>query len=233
MGMRALQRAGGPDVIRMAKYLMYKAQEQRGIPAEKRKGIDLHTAASVQAYTMALELLRMPGRAVYLNSDANRLPFAALLNTVRHIVDERRAQGRKVIAFFFDYLQRANRGGRSEGAFWSEEIVTAIKSLCEELQIVGIIMVQPKKNDSKSTRDGAELDESSGQGISDQQCNLYLALTPDFESGKKFAKIRVVKNSMGQVGEITVPTDFSRLLWLDKEATRMSVDLSTKGDSHE
>lgn len=226
MGLRSLQRARGADMIHMAKNFQYQVQGKRGVPPEQRKGIPLNDAQMVESTRKVLDMANWPGRGYFLTPKANKLPLAEMLNTVRYIVGEKRAQGRKVIAFYFDYLQRANKGGRNQ-AFWSEEVIGEIKSLCEELQLIGFVMVQPKKGDSEEARDGETLTEASGQGLSDQQCNLYLTLTPKFENGQKttYSTLRIVKNSMGITGEIVVQNDWSHLLVIDKKQKVISVGM--------
>ncbi len=161
-----------------------------------------------------------PGRAHYLTPAANALPLDQMLKVARLIVQRKRDEGRKVIAFYFDYLQRANKGGRSQGAFWSEEVISEIKSFCEDMSLIGHVMVQPKKTASEDVRTGDTLSEADGQGISDQQCNLYLSLNPMFDENRQMrreAKIKVDTNSMGRLGEVVTPTDFGKLTWIDKE----------------
>lgn len=231
MGLRSLQRAGGADMIRMAENFHYQVQGKRGIPSDKRKGSPLSEDEITVANREILNMANWAGRAYFMTPRANKLPLTQMLDTVRALVQDRRKQGRKVVAFFFDYLQRANKRGR-DGAFWSEEVIGEIKSLCEELALVGFIMVQPKKSDSEDARDNVKLSEASGQGLSDQQCNLYLAIAPMFEKDTNgdavmtdFTKIRIVKNSMGRKGEVTVRADWSRLLLIDKKVPIHTVDL--------
>lgn len=217
MGLRSLQRAQGADMMTMAKNYQYQVQAKRGIDESKRKGRLLSDSELVNSNREILNMANWPGRSYFMTAQANKLPLADMLNTVRYIVNLKRSEGRKVIGFFFDYLQRANKAGRQH-AFWSEEVIGEIKSLCEELQLIGFVMIQPKKGDSEKARDDTALSEASGQGISDQQCNLYLAVTPKFENEIKtsYSVLRVVKNSMGKTGEITVQNDWQRLLLIDK-----------------
>lgn len=226
MGLRSLQRAGGVDMIRAAKGFMWDAQANRGVPENRRKGVPFNEAERTSSAAKVHDMLAWPGRAVFLTPEANKLPLPDMLAVVRNLVTERRAQGRKVVAFFFDYLQRARLQGRNH-AVWSEVVIDEIKALCEELQMIGFVIVQPRKDDSQAARDGQELTEASGQGISDQQCNLYLAIQPIFDAGQptKFGKIKIVKNSMGRLGEVTVPTQFNRLTWADTVARQVNVDL--------
>jgi hypothetical protein len=227
MGLRSLQRNGGLEMTRMAEGFMWDVQGNKGIPENKRKGSPFPTAAAADSVNKIINMASWPGRSYFLTEKANRLSLSDMLATVEAIVDERRAAGRKVVAFFFDYLQRANKKGRGD-TYWSEEVIAEIKRTCEAKQLIGFVMVQPRKDDSQGVRDGMELTEASGQGISDQQCNLYLAIHPIFENGEmlSYGKIKVVKNSMGKLGEVLVPTDFSRLCWIDKKAVVKTYNLN-------
>jgi hypothetical protein len=228
MGYRALQRAGGLDTIHMSKVLTYNAQAARGIPDEYRKGVPLQKHEQVDSHAKVINMASWAGRAHYLSPAANRLPLTDMLNVARLIVQRKRDEGRKMIAFYFDYLQRANKGGRSQGAFWSEEVISEIKAFCEEMSLIGFVMVQPKKTASEDVRAGDSLSEADGQGISDQQCNLYISLNPMFDDNQhmlKQARIKVVKNSMGRLGDVVTPTDFSKLTWIDKPMIPVKVDL--------
>lgn len=221
MGLRGLQRSGGADVVRMAKSNMYNSMAARGIPAHLRKGVPLNAGELEDNYARLSNMLEWPGRMYWLTSEANKLSLTDMLTMCKMLVEERRAAGRKVTTFFFDYLQRARLSGRSN-SIWSEEVIAEIKAFCEEMQLIGFVIVQPRKNDSQGTRDGDDLTEASGQGISDQQCNLYLAIQPIFDMGEKtnMSKIKIVKNSMGRLGEILLPTQLHRLTWADTEPLR-------------
>lgn len=230
MGLRSLQRAQGADMLTMAKNYQYQVQAKRGVPEDKRKGRALSDSELVNSNREILNMANWPGRAYFMTPAANKLSLSDMLNTVRYMVNLKRSEGRKVVAFYFDYLQRANKAGRQH-AFWSEEVIGEIKALCEELELVGFVMIQPKKGDSEDARDGETLSEASGQGISDQQCNLYLAVTPRFENGVKtsYSTLRVVKNSMGKTGEIIVQNDWQRLLVIDKKRELKTVGLGATG----
>lgn len=224
MGLRELQRAGGPPMLHMNKYAIWMQEEAKGVPKENRRGVPLSDAQMSKAIGIVADMLSWPGTAHWMTEKTNALELDALLDMMKAHVRQVRSEGRRVGAFFFDYLQRAKMRGR-DSAFWSEEIVDKIKSACEEVSVVGFVLIQPKKGDSKATRDGEQLSQDSGQGISDQKCNLYLAVTPDFDSGKKFGTVKIVKNSMGETGEVVLESDFSRLLWKDKPMTVQTTTL--------
>lgn len=229
MALRELQRQGGMNAIRVAQGLQWAIQEKRGIPAEHRRGSPFPEASRQQAMSLIGSILAWPGRAYDLNPKANALSFDDQLNIIRQIVAKKRSEGRRVVSLFWDYLQRTNLPGRGANAFWSEEVADRLKSLCEELSLIGWVIVQPRKNDSRDVRAGDTLDEQSGQGISDQKCNLYLSVQPVYDENRvrqDVGKICIVKNSMGRLGEVEVPTDFGKLLWYDEVAVHQHVDLN-------
>jgi len=219
MRLRALQRAGGLTLTQMAKYQIYMRDFQSGIPPGKCRG----EAPPAGALQRSKEIVKMidawPGRAYYLNPAAGLNDMTTVLQTFEDIVDKHRAEGRNVKGLFFDYLQRAPKGGQ-RGWDWSELVVGQIKSFCERKNLFGFIFIQPTKGASAATRDGAALTESAGQGISDQQSNLYITMTPHFHedrSKKPYVQIDIVKNSMGKTGSIKLKWAFHKLCVVDEE----------------
>lgn len=229
MAMRDLQRGGGVPMIRMAEHKIAVLEEQRGVALERRLGEKLPDSVAKQSIQIVNSMLNWRGKAYFTTPLMNRMPLTQMLLSAGLFVDELRGKGRKVSAFFFDYLQRANKTGR-DGAFWSEAVAGEIKAFCESKQLVGIVMIQPRKNDSEGVHTGSkQLTEASGQGISDQQCNLYLAVEPIFEGEEQtdFARIKIVKNSMGRTTGregIIVPTNFARLTWVDTRVRQVNLN---------
>ena len=83
------------------------------------------------------------------------------------------------------------------------------------------MFVQPNKSDSRKVRDGEQLTEASGQGVSDQQANLYFTLTPAFDENRNrlpLVKASVVKNSMGRTGDVILKWATQNLSIVDEEA---------------
>lgn len=221
MRVRALQRAGGITMGQFGKLLPRQIDIKNGVPLPQQRGKPL-SAGEAQRNTEILRTINAwPGQAYYLRSDERLNSVSAILDTIRTITETKRKEGRNVKALFFDYLQRAPKNGYS-GWDWSEGVVNAIKSLCEQLGLFGFIFIQPTKGDSKATRQGTELSEASGQGISDQQANLYITMTPVFNTdGNKapYIKLQVVKNSMGKTGLMRLKWSPQHLAIVDDEYT--------------
>lgn len=217
--LRSLQRQGGVTALDMARFNQWRADERAGIPANLRRGEPISDERRALSLAKLDEMAGWTGRIIYLDPLA-KMDMSLLFDTVRAVVAERRAAGRKVAALFFDYLQLARKFISSSNAFWAEEAVSYLKSLVVECQLIGWVLTQPRKADSARTRDGDVLTEAAAQSLSDQQFNLYLTLTPSFDQDGKmlpWATIKVVKNSMGKTGNIQVQTDLSHLRWVEDE----------------
>lgn len=220
MKMRALQRDGGLNMSTIGKLRLYHLDERAGVPETDRRGSYIAAGAVQESITKLRNMLMWPGRTYFLTPDKRHNSMTAILETIEAIVACKRATGRRVRTLYFDYLQRAPKVG-VRGWDWQEMVVSQIKDLCERLELIGVVFIQPTKNESKKTRDGETLSEASGQGISDQQCNLYLTITPAFEyDGAKldYARVKVVKNSLGKTDELYQVWNPNRLLWFDQVA---------------
>lgn len=229
MGLRELQRSGGLDMIHMSKLRAWKFDEARGVPPDLRRGIHTPETQRQQSVQKMRDMLNWAGEMFYMRPDERLSSVQAVMEAIEMIVTVERAAGKNVRMLFFDYLQRAPKSGQ-RGWDWGEVVVGAIKTLCERLNLFGFVFIQPTKSASRSTRDGDSLNESSGQGVSDQQANLYLTLTPGFNkaTGKRepYVKVNIVKNSMGAPEGMTyLQTAMDRLTILDKEANVKTINL--------
>jgi hypothetical protein len=228
MKMRALQRDGGLNMSAIGKLRLYHLDERAGVPEPDRRGAYIADGAVQESISKLRNMLSWPGRTYYLTPDKRHNSMAAILDTIEAIVTVKRGAGRRVRTLFFDYLQRAPKVG-VRGWDWQEMVVSQVKDLCERLELVGVVFIQPTKGESKKTRDGETLTEASGQGISDQQCNLYLTITPAFHvDGTKldYARVKVVKNSLGRTDDLFQAWNANRLLWFDREVTLKTVNLN-------
>lgn len=213
MAMRSLQRDGGLDMTLIGKLRLWRYDEARGVPVEARRGIGPETLKVSESRQRLLNMLSWPGQAWY--TPPGDWSLTQLLDYFADTVEAKRKIGRKVRALFFDYLQRAPKGGGPRSWDWSEYVVTQLRQFSEGHNLFSFVFIQPTKGASKQTRDGDLLNEASGQGVSDQQCNLYLTLTPAFDENrqrKPYAKFGVVKNSLGTTGSVFVKTAGDKLL---------------------
>ncbi len=219
MRLRALQRAGGESVASIGKLLAWLEDGKRGVPPADRSGRPLAAGKLDEQIRILEGMTRWPGQAFYMNSHKSLNTMAAICEAIERLVIAKRAEGRNMRALFFDYLQRAPKDGK--GSWDQPEIIAGqIKDLCERLQLFGFVFIQPTKGDSKAARDGNDLTEASGQGISDQQANLYITMTPEFESGvkKPYIKMQVVKNSLGKTGKLYLKWAAQNLCIVDEKA---------------
>ncbi len=219
MGLRYLQREGGMNQTAFSRYLLYLQEKAAGKP--QKYGIPKDAATLNDNIAKLAMLKAYPGKMSYCKPDKQIDSMNALIDAFELRIETQRAKGRNPRVLFFDYLQRAPKMGGVKGWDNAEMVVNEIKSLCERQRLFGFVFIQPTKSASRATRDGKDLNESSGQGISDQQANLYLTLTPGFDVlGKRmpYIKVNVVKNSMGMTGDVLLHTRMERLLVLDKVA---------------
>lgn len=232
MVLRNLQRLKGMSVNDFAAMRVFRSYERRGTPLEQCKGHMPAKAAIDRDVSLLENILKWKGEAHYIQP--GEFDLNLLLEQIEIKIDCLREQNRQVSALFFDYLQRAPGGGRRDWG-WGELVASRVKSLCERKSLFGFMFIQPRKSDSRGTRDGNELNESSGQGISDQQCNLYFTITPIFKDGEKqdFSKVSIVKNSMGRTGWLYQRSPLKHLTWIDEEIPKNKVDTKSYTEATE
>lgn len=238
MGLRELQRAGGLSMNTYAKMRVWRVDENKKMPEQHRRGALPPLEQRQKSIDKMLDMLNWPGIMCYMQPSERLNTLKAVLDTMEEAIVTKREAGHKMSMLFFDYLQRAPKSGGARGWDWAETVVGEIKALCERQRLFGFVFVQPKKTDSRGTRDGEALNESSGQGVSDQQSNLYLAMTPGFDrtTGKKapYVRLDIVKNSMGQSPEtVYLKTAMDRLTILDEEVKDPNAILASLDFRHE
>ena len=219
-GYRDLQRAGGLDMDRIAELKIWYALRAKGIPAEEIDVPAPPESAINDSVGKLDRLLSIPGE-MYFIPDAD-MPVGDVLALAREIATIKRSEGRKPVAFVFDYVQMATMRGERDWA-WAEKVIQEIKVSCAPAgsNLAAWVNTQVKKGDSKAVRDGESLNVSSAQGLSDQRINLYLLFTPDFDSDGQIqntATLAVMKNSTGRTGKVSIQTRFDRLTIVDKLA---------------
>lgn len=228
MGYRNLQRHGGISMDTIAAMRIWRADAARGVPIEKRRGQPPPQAAVDDSIAKMQQIGSWAGRAHYV--PPGEFDLNQLLDGMEEQVIAKREAGRKVSALFFDYLQRAPKNGKRDWD-WGEVVVGRIKGLCERQDLFGFVFVQPNKSDSRKVRDGEQLTEASGQGVSDQQANLYITITSVFDAeGKQkqpFSKVSIVKNSMGKTGYLWQRSPLQHLAWLDEKLETKMIDLNS------
>lgn len=221
-----LQRLDGLAMDRLDEWRLWRHYEDLGVIAEMsaRYGLSRVSEAAIQrAISKVDEALAMPGR-MYVIPDLS-LALDAVCDIAIGISRIKRAEGRDVAAFAFDYIQLAQLGGAHDWT-WAERVVHQVKTMCGAADLCGFVSSQVRKKDSEASRDGVQLTQGSAQGLSDAQFNLYLTLTPEFDGEGNMGKtstLSVAKNSRGRKGKIQVYADYEHLLVIDKPVSVRAV----------
>lgn len=202
-------------------------EQANHIDPKKRKGTLLPDERVKGIVGLSRQLQNWPGEAYYLQKKRDTT-FDMLLDMTAKIIEKKRQQGRRVPFLFWDYIDRTPAFGKRDFE-WLELVAEKLKTFCMDLDILGWVFAQPRKDDSQNVRDGKILDASSARNLSDNQCNLYLTLNLVYdESGKATNRgiINVVKNSTGKTGKVEVFTDLQHLAWIDSQVIKQEINLN-------
>jgi len=230
MGYRAVHRNGGMSLDNVASYQVYRHDELRGVAPEQRGGLPMGAAVQSASINALDAMMLWPGRGYFIPQAA--LTLDELLVRVKSAVMFARDRGRNPVAWFIDYLQIMRRLGAASDAMWGERLLGMIKDFCIDMSLLGVVFLQPRKEDTDRVRSAGMdaidmntdnswlLDQNSAQGISDQQCNLYVTLNPRYDANGRATgdvKIAVVKNSLGRLGSVWAKADLAKLRYLDSQ----------------
>jgi len=221
-----LQRAGGLDLDQQDTLALWKEAECMGPDAVRKLsaefGLTRPTESEVQRSVAVIDsLLKVPGYTYYIPDMA--MPLMEVLKLVREITTSKRREGRTVSMFVLDYLQLINQPGEQDWK-WGERVIGAVKTELSPLYsgLCGIITAQTRKGDAEQVWNGTgEVNQSSGQGFSDQKFNLYLAITPEFDEMKRpsgILKVKIAKNSRAKTDTLRLMTHPNRSAILDRIA---------------
>lgn len=228
MGYRAVHRNNGMSLDHVASYQVYRHDEARGVPPEQRGGLPMGQAVQSSSMGALAAMMQWPGTGYFIPKAA--LGLDDLLLRVERAVAFSRERGNDAAVWFIDYLQIMRRLGAASDAMWGERLLSIFKDFCIEIDLFGVVFLQPRKEDTDRVRSAGMnavdmntdnswlLDQNSAQGISDQQCNLYVTLNPRYDGmGRptKDVKLNIVKNSLGQPGSAWGSADLARLRYLD------------------
>lgn len=210
--MRRIARMGGPSYQQQRKHALWLSEEAAGIPVGQRNGEPLTDELRAKNLKIMLDLMTWQGQIYYI--EAGNAGVKGMAEMVQQRTTEFRSQGRKVVAWYFDYLQRAKPFGKNS---WDilEMIARVIWGTCVDADLVGVLGSQVNKSDSRLLREGTQLDESSGQAVSDQLFNAVITVNPHYNPDTKtrieVCDLLVVKNSSGPAPvQITVDTELYR-----------------------
>ncbi|MFA6270946.1 MAG: hypothetical protein WC657_07110, partial [Candidatus Paceibacterota bacterium] len=218
---KAIARYGGPSFDAQRLDHLWQSENKRGVPDNKRNGVRMTDEQREVALRVAGRILEWPGKAFYI--DKANLSIEKTMETVIQETERQRKNGHDVAAFFCDYLQKAKLPGSMGKWDELENKANIISYACIEANLVGIVLSQVGKSDSRQLRKNTQLDAGSAQGLSDQLCNLYITLNPVFDSeGNRLERgvIRVEKNSSGYApSAVTVKTALYRGYWTNETTT--------------
>ena len=222
---RAIQRFGGMTLDDIAAYKLWYSQEKRGIPLAHRDGKPLGQAVQSKSLSALEDMLKWSGQTWFVPDSDLTVPH--LVESCLDAVSDARARGRDMRAIVWDYLQLLEHFGSSRDTSWGERLVGVFKSMCGVADVLGILLVQPRKSDTDRVRQAAMngeplmevlLDANSGHYLSDRKCNLYVTINPHYDvEGKPTGSgiLNVVKNSGGRTGQVAIKIDYPRLAFQD------------------
>lgn len=229
-----LQRVDGMPMDVLDEWEIWKHFEKQGIAEEMsaKYGLAKPGDQQVQKAIAAMrELESIPGR-MYVIPDLEK-PLDEVCEIAKAITKIKRAEGRDVLAFAFDYVQLAQASGKKDWS-WAEGVVGKVKSTCGTADLCGFVSAQVRKKDSENVREGEQLTHGSAQGLSDAQFNLFLTLTPIVDDEGNFTNhswLGVGKNSRGRKGKVMVYADYEHLAVLDQEVKTTDVSFAGYGDT--
>lgn len=231
--MRAVAAYGGPSVDEQRRDFIWQKEAANNVPLDKRNGTALTGDQRALVNRIANRIARWPGHGYYI--DKAGLSIDQMLAAAEERIWELRVgAGRRVVAFFLDYIQKARRGA---GENWAEmeHVVQRVSQFAVDNNVVGVVASQVNKYTAARVRKGELLDEASGQSLSDQQGNVVITLNPVWENGERHEKawIRVVKHSFGVApAKLLVATALNRHRWRNKILSELQADTFANG-THE
>jgi hypothetical protein len=212
MGIRGMQRYGGATMDDMAEQRAFTYDELHD--NHPPRGAKLNPARVTRSLEILQSRQAWPGRGYYI--PAASITLKGLVDATVAAVEDSRQNGRRFVAVFWDYLEVMRRFASSQDAFWGERLATVFKNLSIDYGFTAFFLLQAKKAAATAVREAAvnaedvrdvALGASDAQGMTDQQCNLFLTLNPVFDYQQRLTEylyVRAVKNSGGQPGAVNL-----------------------------
>lgn len=226
------QRYGGPTMEEMYLWQVWKAESAAGVDAGT--GIYLPSSKVNSGIAAADQVAHWPGEAFYI--DRARISLNELLDGIEVAVKNLREKGRNVRLLVIDYAQMLKVSARDERARTLNDAISLIKDLCIDLKLVGLVVSQVNKQDSRDNSNGGKLlDENSAQFLRFDEFNLAMTLNMEFDEQQKptgKGTINVIKNSIGRKGAVKVFMNLSRGAWLDKQVEVIAFPQVMTDDEH-
>lgn len=231
--MRAVCAWGGPGVTAQREDHLWRKEESLNIPREKRHGKALRPNERQRVLDALDKLSSWPGQGHYIDEVPHKL--SDLEATVGVTVNRLRDQGRNVVAFYLDYVQKLPKRGDA----WDtvERMIGYVWEFCQAYDLIGVVASQVRKADGLKVREGKMLNETSAESVSDKYVNAFLTLNPVFtDDGGRLEEgyMRVLKNSLAPApAKLRVKTALYRHRWLDDIVGDLEADTFDKGTNHE
>lgn len=212
---RAIQRHGGPSFEAVEDHKAHLSEESRNVPLPKRTGVPLSPGQSEAICKITTVLNNWPGKLHFV--ERMGLPVEAVIKHMADTVASYAANGKRIAFAVLDYVQLMNAAGDSEIAR-VKRVLDAFKWFCVDRQLVGVIGSQMTKMDGRAAASGTKGGQHSMVYARSDTFNLALVITrpvqPDGELSK-IANCRIVKNSTGRTGDVSLYLNTERLSWHD------------------
>jgi hypothetical protein len=209
----------------MAANRVHFVDKRNGAVKPRGKGLTYEQQkASIDVIAQRLE---WKGRGYYIPGASLTLP--KLIEATVEAVQDSRNRGREFKAVFWDYLEIMRRFATSTDVFWGERLATVLKNLSIDYGFTAYLLLQAKKGAADRVREAVNdnnavtdvlLGAADAQGITDQQCNLFITLNPKFDRERRITGdvlLNVVKNSGGSTGQVPIKVNPRLLQFMDKK----------------
>lgn len=228
------QRYGGPTMEEMYLWQVYKGEARNGAAGEYQ-GVELSSNGIRSGVKAANTVLAWPGKSYRIKRA--RLNLDQLLDGIEQTVTSYRAKGINIEVVVIDYVQVLKINARDGNKRTPNDAISLIKDLCIDLNLVGVVVSQVTKADSRAASANGEkklLDESSAQFVRFDEMNLAFTLNLDYDDDDEnrpsgTATINVVKNNIGNRGRVKVYVNLARLTWLDEKVETFDDQLDKPG----
>lgn len=209
---RLARRYDAPNLEQVYLHMAWKAARAAGVSA----GVPLSETQQRDALAAIDHVIQWEGELFTL--DKARITLSQLLTTIEAVVTSTREQGYNIRNVVVDYAQilELNENGRARSL---NDAVNEIKAMCIDCRLVGWIVSQVTKQDSREALGGAkDLDAYSAQWLRMDAFNFAMTLKIDknelgIPTGT--GTVKIVKNSIGRTGEKKLCLNLERGVWLD------------------
>ena len=228
---RAIQRAGGPTMMKLLRYQDWLAGEKRGIPPELRRGYCLSAQEKATAERLAAEIDAWPGKLYFVDSATTSVK--RVLESATEIVQDCAKRGERISLLVCDYLQLMEGGGDKA----SERVDRAsaqIKQWIANNNTAALVGSQVTKQDGRVSAQGdKKMDQNAIHFGRSFHFNLVLTINRRLDgNGIKLpsADFRVAKNSMGGQGDGLLYLNVDRQVWQDGVTESVNIDRMAFGE---